>query len=1059
MSRAQQTPPLKNKTNSARTGSLFTGPPAPRRSGIPFERHTKAQLHTYAAMQLPSEPSPLDAAMCGATVYAWADAPASLLVDIGWEARDAHERRRVYEGPADKRGWREYGGDKLIERADVPGAIIIVQDKDHAVLGMDVLGRFLSVAQDAHELNTSMGLPRGTPSALLCYPNTTHITGRDKFHLGKWQPRIGLHQLSFDFEPTPGAEPGATPSDDPLEPSQPHKRLALVKTSVASSTASVGATADDADDADDAALYAAARPKGAKDRRFQSTTANAIVDQRGLHLVKAPPGCGKTAIVALVVGRLITPLKGTRNTAPDAKPMVAFLTAPYIDHVTQLKDRLGGVLKQQFGPGWNSIVELVADDHVPSAKQLKARLDAGARVFLSTDHSAPLLLALARHAQKRGHPILSVKDEAHYNSGRDAASTQLLALGDVGVACTATPDGDVIDMPDLKLTLQFPLDEAITKGWCANYRVILPLVTTVEEHLPIEAADLAREHRLGAAALFVVHGMLHDGGRRAIAYARDVAEAKALVGFLECACAFHGVACEAKLVIESTNDRQEIYAAFQTGATYVREARAHGQPDVSKPTLRFLVAVCILDQCVDLPKCDSILVASPPTSRQDTKSAHRAIQRIGRATRPDGGKHAHAYIFSENNNPWLQQLFDVLTDFDPGCRARVRVRSSNPATAFTKEAKALEHTRVEELVERFDVGGKRHEDASAYKVIQIKELARIVRLVHANAADPRSGKPARMPLKIDKRLGLGSLWDDMKQKGRRLDELRAVLVDFDLDAFITSQKTERVVPDYTKEEQIAALARLVRLVHTDAVDTESGNPARMPVMTDKRLALGNLWNDMKSKGRRIDELRVALADLDLDAFVTSQKKERTAPDYTKEEQIAALAHLVRLVHSKAVDAQTGKPARMPLRSDKRLGLGNLWNNMKGKGDRIDELRAVLVDDDLDLDAFITSQKTAEPDYTKDAQIVELARLVRLVHATAVDPESGNPAHMPPKTDKRLGLGNLWTRMKRTGGRLDELRAVLVDDDLDVDAFVASQRRKFKATGKRAREEESESESE
>ena len=171
--------------------------------------HTKAELCAYAAAPLPREPSPLDAAMCGAVVHAWADAPASSLVDIDWEPRDAHERRRMYEGPADKRGWREYGGDKLVARADVPGAIIIVQDKDHAVLGLGGnLYRFDRVGRKAHRHNRSLGLPEGTPSALLCYPNTTHITRRDQLNLDECKDEYGMYQLSFDFEPTPGADAG-----------------------------------------------------------------------------------------------------------------------------------------------------------------------------------------------------------------------------------------------------------------------------------------------------------------------------------------------------------------------------------------------------------------------------------------------------------------------------------------------------------------------------------------------------------------------------------------------------------------------------------------------------------------------------------------------------------------------------------------------------------------------------------------------------------------------------------------------------------------------------------
>ena len=187
--------------------------------------------------------------------------------------------------------------------------------------------------------------------------------------------------------------------------------------------------------------------------------------------------------------------------------------------------------------------------------------------------------------------------------------------------------------------------------------------------------------------------MLRDGARRCIAYARDTAEAEALRGFLERACAFHGVGCVATLVVERTRDRQRIYQDFQTGATW--EHAVLDEQRGSRAILRFLCSVAILDACIDLPECDSVCIARPPATFGDVKSAHRTIQRLGRATRPKGGRTAFVYMFTDLCNPWLQNLFDVLRDFDPGCRRRVRVRTVNTVMEYTEACIAREHTQID----------------------------------------------------------------------------------------------------------------------------------------------------------------------------------------------------------------------------------------------------------------------------------------------------------------------------------------------------------------------------
>ena len=637
-----------------------------RRTGVPFEQHANKLLAEMASD--PEPDGPLEEAISGSTVYApWADVPAEKLVEIGWDARDEAERRRIYEGPQEKRGFREYGGDALIERRDT--GMMLVQHKDHAHLETSCLGRFYDVADAVHELNVSKGL--SAPSALLCFPEEARVSARDLRFLQARRERTGLFTLAVQGFRPEGHADGVS-------------MKAVAKTRLP--------TVFEENDE----VYKACIPTNGNFRSFQRKTANAINRDPGLHLVRAPPGCGKTAIVANVVGLKIGKLSGNqRDLRSGALPAVAFLTAPYIDHVKQLADRLECVL------GRKPVV--VADNDVQSKESLLAKMSNGDRVFVSTDQSAHLLVALAEQASEEGRLILTVKDEAHYNSSHLSASTQLLLIAaqhGTAVACTATPDSDVMSLPGLKRTLEMSIDQAVKKGFCAPYQIVLPDIVTAADGLPTEASSLAGAS-LGCAALFGVGGMLRDGQRRCVAYARDKEEAQQLQEMLKKACDFHGVLCESQVVVENTKSRGAIYNAFLTRQTS-QKAVLEGA-EGTRPVLLFLIGVAILDACVDLPQCDSILIASPPTSYSNAESAHRAIQRLGRALRPTG-RTARAYIFSDLGSAWLQTFFDTLHEFDPGCTKNVCVRSTDVARMYTRGVAEEEKVLFENIVEKFDIG-------------------------------------------------------------------------------------------------------------------------------------------------------------------------------------------------------------------------------------------------------------------------------------------------------------------------------------------------------------------
>ena len=917
--------PMDSSDSESSVCEVTTPPQKPpkhdRKTGQPFERHRAASINAILNRStgtggVGSEGvSLVRSVLGGKRVFShWADVPASVLVAVGWEPRDEAERRRIYEGPAERRGFREYGGDWAVaDDAHDPTYIAIGQDKDHKRLSLGVLGRFDRVGRKAHRFNVQHGHSHGTTSAFLCFPIESRISRRDNVELTEMKTEFGLHLLAFDgFSATLDSDPNDI---DTMEMDEPTVQLGETGSVLPAAPVvvqpAVNASSSDELQFSFESVCSSAVPTGSKPRPFQTKAAKKIVDKPALYLVQAPPGCGKTEVTTAVIGTLIRKQHDTR--ASKQLPFVGFVVAPYIDHATQFYNRVSKVMLAQFGIGWRKLVELVADDSVPDISVLKRKFENGTRLFISTDASASLLLKLAEHVKEaRTSRLLVVKDEAHYNSTKSSASTKLLHLvdsksGDYGIACTATPDGDVMVLPELETGLEYTLEKAIKEGFCAPYRITFPLIADLETGLPVEAQQLASEDQIGIAALFVVGGMMHDGARRCIAYAADVAESKVAKGFLERACAFHGVGCVATVVVGDqhvckTKDRESIYKAFQHDAVH-EPARVDGE-DGFKIILRFLVSVAILDQCVDLPKCDSTAILSPPTTAQDAKTAHRAIQRFGRAGRPGDGKVACHYVFTSLENPWIEKLFSVLNEHDPGYEKRIAVRGVNPVTSYTREATERAHTDIADLTARFGVGSKKGWKPSIEERIRI--LAHYFPDGPPAAAktitvDEASLRPDGVDAFVD---NVGNLWANFKNRfdtySREYVKLMYETVKWAEAEMEKFRAKKEAKPAYKPsiEERIRILAHYSPAAPPPiskkvTVDDASLRPDGVDAFVDN---VGNFWDKFK---HRFDTYRpeqvkllyetVKWAEAEMEKF-RAKKEAKPAYKPSIDERIRILAH-------------------------------------------------------------------------------------------------------------------------------------------------------------------------
>jgi len=391
---------------------------------------------------------------------------------------------------------------------------------------------------------------------------------------------------------------------------------------------------------------------------------------------------------------------------------------------------------------------------VPTKAEALHAFKKGTCVFVSTEDSAELLFGVAEAARKAGCRLLIIKDEAHFGSSA-SWSTKLMGLidpakGDRAILATATPNFEVMRFPfvmwpkppaegngggsvdpSLAITINSAADkddeddedvynedgyehsfymsiaEAIERGYCCDYRVLLPQVTDIStgEDVPVKVRDVVKAHNLGNAAMMTLQAMHAEGKRRCIAYADDSVEsAKDAVAALKSVCetAFepvYGIQCIAHVITHETSptEREARFYEFENSPVET-------EPDengVCFPIFHFLVAVRILDQCIDLPATDTVSILCPPTSTTSVLSAHRAIQRLGRALRqkPNGSIFC---IYIDRDSAWFHLLLDVLDKYDPGVERRLCVRSSNPSTAYEAMTTASEEvdTRAAQVAYR-----------------------------------------------------------------------------------------------------------------------------------------------------------------------------------------------------------------------------------------------------------------------------------------------------------------------------------------------------------------------
>jgi superfamily II DNA or RNA helicase len=482
-------------------------------------------------------------------------------------------------------------------------------------------------------------------------------------------------------------------------------------------------------------------------------------------------------------------------------------------------------------------------------------------VLISTTFaSAKDVIASSILASPLGTDCLVVVDEAHNANDQlfkilRSCSRVLLSTATPPAALRAdTEDSDLDeDLSDAiwakEPLFHYSFAEAIRAGWISDYEIRLPLIEG-------ECTDI-----IGMQARFMLDAMVRTGSRKIIVYCTSQAECELYIeNVRRIATDFHGIRDDnlwtQRITCDvSSSKRGDILREFQ---------------ETSPGTFCILASVRILDEAIDMPKCDSVFILHPSDKEG---SWRRMVQRLSRAIRLDSDNpHKVARIML-----WLPDAaeipmcFRALRDFDPIFFKKIRMQSFGVYDDGKDDSElTLEDDTTTAAQESYRV--------KALTLTEIKEMK--IQLLIDYFIEHSRWPPRDY---IANNMRLGNYLSYMRAKPHRFsDEQKNKLLTLDPSALTIRRVVSQPAQELSDDDKIDLLIEYY---------TANGKWPFQRYTMENGFQLGRFWNNFRNHPKRCtDEQRDRLLAVDPNAL----KKLRDISPMTTDQKIDLLIEYYRL---------------------------------------------------------------------------------------------------------------------------------------------------------------------
>lgn len=365
-------------------------------------------------------------------------------------------------------------------------------------------------------------------------------------------------------------------------------------------------------------------------------------------ILSLPCGCGKTYTSYLI--------------SNDYKHIV--ILSPLREFASQNLNRF---IEYGYAKKHTLLVDTDGDRDVNSIKRF---IEGSDRALISCTYKSMDLISECLDLFK---DVLFIVDEFHNLtkaniSDDDNHIFKLLNSDNKILFMSATPriydieyEDDEYDVENLfgEKVYHMTFTDAIANKYITDYRIWLPSIHENNEELNKELSVYEIDNAMKNRCKFLYSCIANNGSRKCIVYCKDTEDMKLMMKSMETLNDFYYMGIDMYSIScgdseKMRKDRLEKFAS-------------------NNDKIQLLFNIRILNECIDIPSCDSIYISYPPKNKITT------IQRISRATRVDKINHfkiANVYIWCDAYTEVLETLSSI-KEYDIMFKDKIKVNAVN----------------------------------------------------------------------------------------------------------------------------------------------------------------------------------------------------------------------------------------------------------------------------------------------------------------------------------------------------------------------------------------------
>ena len=239
------------------------------------------------------------------------------------------------------------------------------------------------------------------------------------------------------------------------------------------------------------------------------------------------------------------------------------------------------------------------------------------------------------------------------------------------------------DYNDIEIVYNMTFTDAIKNNYICDYKIWLPSIHEDNTQLNQELSIYEIDENIKSKCNFLLSCLLNNGSRKCIIYCINNEELNKLIeGFNELNN-FYYIDYDINQITSKTtfNNRTKILNDFEINNK-----------------LQLLFSIRILDECIDIPSCDSIYITYP------SQSKIRTIQRLSRCIRIDKNnkfKIGNIFIWCDEYDKILDTLSGI-KEYDIFFKDKIYLNETN----FYNKSNKIDFNKDKKLIEKYILGIK-----------------------------------------------------------------------------------------------------------------------------------------------------------------------------------------------------------------------------------------------------------------------------------------------------------------------------------------------------------------